>query len=545
VKEFASSSLFNMDYIAKAKKTFNSNFDGDILVGFNYNHRERVVEGTTIENFLIFTDVADRILDVDNALPENRTANSTFGSERTVAAYSAANLSAYNQVFFNATLRSEWASAFGLNSDQAFLFPSTSVAWQFSKLPALKSNLMSFGKLRMSYAEVGVQPNRYNTFPEFVSPTYSDQLGGGLSTGLFGVGGFVPSSSLGNPGLKPERKREVELGADLRFLKDRLFFSGTYYFNRTTDALLSFPIANSRGYDELFSNAAELQNKGVELELGYNIYKNTDWNVDLKFIYFRNQNEVTDLIGAESVPLATGLSGVNNRAVVGFQHGVLWGPRTLRDDVGNIVFDNNGFPVRDNIEGVIGDPNPDWQGSAIGSISYKNLSLSFLFETFQGADIFAGTKSALIDYGRWGSTGNETTATQNLLTYSGSVIPAGTTFRGDVYNFGAGPVARTQQWYNGPGAFFNGGNHELYIEDGSWTRLRELTVSYKVNPDWLKKGGISSLEMAATGRNLFLWTAFEGNDPDTNVSGVSSSRGIDYFNNPSTKSYVFSLTLTF
>ncbi len=545
VKEYASNSVFNMDYIAKAKKAFNSNFDGDVLVGFNFNHRERIVEGTAIQNFLIFTDLNDGILDVDNALPENREATSTFGSERTVAGYTAANFSAYNQVFINATLRAEWASTFGLRSDNAFLFPSTSVAWQFSKLPQLQSNLLSFGKLRVSYAEVGVQPSRYNTFPEYVTPNYSDQLGGSLNAGLFGLGGFVPSTNLGNPSLNPERKREIEIGTDLRFFEDKLSLSGTYYFNRTTDILLDFPIANSRGYNQLYSNAASMENRGLELELGYNIYRNNDWNIDAKLLYFQNRNEVTDLVGLESVELATGLSGVNNRAVVGQQHGILWGPRTLRDDQGNIVFDQNGFPVRDDVEGVIGDPNPDFQASAIGSVSYKNLSLSFLFETFQGADIFAGTKSVLVDYGRWGSTANEVTASQNLLTYGGNVIPAGTTFRGEIKNFGAGPVALTQDWYNGPGAFFGGGNHELFIEDGSWTRLRELTLSYDLNSDWLKNRGFSNLQMSATGRNLFLWTEFEGNDPDTNVSGVSASRGIDYFNNPSTRSYVFSLTLTF
>jgi hypothetical protein len=408
-----------------------------------------------------------------------------------------------------------------------------------------KSNTFSFGKLRLSYAEVGVQPSRYNTFPEFVTPNYSDQLGGSLNAGLFGIGGFVPSANLGNPSLKPERKREIELGTDLRFFEDKLTFSGTYYFNRTTDILLNFPIANSRGYDQLYSNAAAMENRGIELELGYNVLRNNDWNIDLGLLYFQNRNEVTDLVGLESVRLATGLSGVNNRVVVGQQHGVLWGPRTLRDDQGNIVFDQNGFPVRDEVEGVIGDPNPDFQASATGSISYKNLSLSFLFETFQGADIFAGTKSVLVDYGRWGSTAQEVTADQNLLTYDGQVITAGTTFRGDIKNFGAGPVALTQAWYNGPGAFFGGGNHELYIEDGSWTRLRELTLSYDVNPSWLRNRGISNLKLTATGRNLFLWTKFEGNDPDTNVSGVSASRGIDYFNNPSTRSYVFSLNLTF
>ncbi|MEP2668715.1 MAG: SusC/RagA family TonB-linked outer membrane protein [Cyclobacteriaceae bacterium] len=545
-KELATNSVFNMDYIAKASKAFNSDFDGDILVGFNYNHQERVVDGATISNFIVFTDVADGIKDIDNATPENREVTSSFGSERTVAAYTSGNLSAYNMLFLNATLRSEWASSFGSNSDKAFLFPSASLAWQFSKLNGFQSKLFSFGKLRLSYAEVGVQPGRYNTFAEYVSPSYNDQHGGDLTSGLFGNGAFAPSSNLGSLGLKPERKKEIEIGTDVRLLDNKLSIGATYYTNKTEDILLSFPLAPSRGYDELYSNAASMQNEGIEIETGYNLLRTADWNINVSLLYSKNKNEITNLVGAESFALATGLSGVNNRAVVGQQHGILWGPRILRGDDGSIIFDANGFPLRDDVEGVIGDPNPEWQGSAIGSVSYKNLSLSVLFETFQGADIFAGTQSVLTDYGRWGSTAGEATPSQNLLTYGGTVIPAGTTFRGTIHNFGAGPVALTQEWYNGPGGFF-GGNHELYIQDGSWTRLRELTISYKLGPLLKSVTGlnIKGFDVSATGRNLILWTQFEGNDPDTNVSGVSSSRGIDYFNNPGTKSYVFSASLTF
>lgn len=203
----------------------------------------------------------------------------------------------------------------------------------------------------------------------------------------------------------------------------------------------------------------------------------------------------------------------------------------------------NGFPLQDQNEGVIGDPNPDWQGSLGTTIRWKDLSLSMLFETFQGADIFAGTKSALYDLGRWKDTGIETTANQNLLDFNGNVIPMGTTFRGEIHDFGGGPVALSEPWYLGDGGFFGSGNDELYIEDGSWTRLRELVLSYTLSAPWLTSMGIGSVELSATGRNLILWTEFEGNDPDTNLSGVSAARGIDYFNNPGTKSYVFTVIL--
>lgn len=544
-RNLARNSILNMDYIAKAGKTFNSNFSGNILLGFNYNHRELFTEGSEIVNFIQFTDVASGIRDIDNALPENRTVSSTFGQERTVGVYSSASFSAYDMFYLNATLRGESASTFGDQSNNTFLFPSASLAWQFTQIPGFSSSFLSFGKLRLSYGEVGVQPARYNTTNIFVSPTFGDQYGGDLAGALYGNGAFVPSTQRGSSVLRPERKKETEIGIDLRFLENRISFSGTYYSNRTEDVLLDFPIANSRGLTRLYTNGAELENQGLELDLGISLIRSTDLNWRMDFIYSQVRNEVTRLEEGLTINLG-GLSAVNARALQGFPIGVLWGSRSLRDAEGNIVFDENGFPRQDQLEGVIGDPNPDWQGSIFNTFSYKNFSLSVLLETLQGADIFAGTKSVMSDLGTWGGTAEEVTASQNLLDYQGNVIPAGTTFRGKIHNFGAGPVALTEAWYNGDGGFFSGGNDELYIEDGSWTRLREITLSYTASPQWLQeRTGVESAQVSFTGRNLVLWSPFEGNDPDTNLQGVSVARGIDYFNNPSTKSYVFTLSLTF
>src|SRR5690606_8258675 len=446
-------------------------------------------------------------------------------------------------LYLHATLRAETASTFGDRDNKAFLFPSTSIAWQFSELfPIGDSAVFSFGKLRASYGEVGVQPARYNTSNVYVSPTFGDSYGGGLNLGLFGNGAFVPSSSRGGAKLKPERKKELEFGLDLRFLNDRLSFGGTYFTNVTEDVLLDFPQANSTGYTSIYTNGAEIENKGYEFDLGYQIIRNGNfsWSVDATFTQVRN--EVTDLAGVESLNLG-GLSAVSSRAVEGMPLGVLWGSRILRNPDGSPVFDPYGFPEQDQLEGVIGDPNPDWQGSIASSFSYKNLKLTILFETFQGADIYAGSKSVMRDLGTWYDTANEVTATRNYFTADGTIINIGETFRGNVKNFGAGPVALTEAWYNGDGGFFSNGNDELYIEDGSWTRLRELSLSYFLDNAWLKdRIGIQSAEFSITGRNLFLWTKFEGNDPDTNLSGVSAARGIEYFNNPSTRSYVFGLT---
>lgn len=542
--EGATNTIFNMDYIAKTVFNFNDKIGGTFLFGFNYNSKARTVNGVTGNGFIQFLDVASRIRDIDNTLSENIFVNSTFGSERTAGIYSSISLSALDMLFIDSTIRIEQASTFGDINNKPFIFPSTSLAWQFSKLNAFKdSNVFSFGKLRASYGEVGVQPARFNTSNVFVSPTYSDALGGSLNLGLFGNGGFVPSASRGNSSLRPERKKELEIGTDLRFLKNKLSLGFTYFKNTTEDVLLDFPVANSTGFSSIYTNGAEIQNKGIEIDLGYRIINTDDftWSIDANFTQVKN--EVTDLAGVESLNLG-GLAAVSSRAVEGQPLGVLWGSKTLRNTDGSIVYDEYGFPKQDQLEGVIGDPNPDWQGGLSSNFSYKNFKLSVLFETYQGADIFAGTKSVMRDLGTWYDTGNEITATRNYFKSNGDIINIGETFRGNVKDFGAGPVALTETWYNGDGGFFGGGNDELYIEDGSWTRLRELTLSYLWKSKWLKNyADLESVEFSATGRNLLLWTKFEGNDPDTNLSGVSAARGIDYFNNPGTKSFLFSVTL--
>lgn len=545
-QELTSNTIFNMDYMAKTTFNFTDDLGGDFLLGFNYNDKSRIVNGYSGSNFREFLDVDSGIRDKDNILPENISTASSQGKERTVGVYTSFSFSLYEMFFINGTARIESASTFGDANNKPFFFPSTSVAWQFSKLGFLRdSDIFSFGKLRASYGEVGVQPARYNTSNVYVSPTFGDALGGGLNLGLFGNGAFVPSSSRGSTNLKPERKKEVELGIDLRFFRDKLSLSGTYFSNTTEDVLLDFPQANSTGYSSIYTNGAEIENKGYELDLGYRIINTENFSWSLDATYTQVENKVTDLAGIESLNLG-GLAAVSSRAVEGEALGVLWGSRTLRNDDGSIVFDEFGFPEQDQLEGVIGDPNPEWQGSIISSFKYKNISLSVLFETYQGADIYAGTKSVLRDLGTWHDTANRVTATRNYFRSDGSIVNIGETFRGNVGDFGAGPVALTESWYNGDGGFFAGGNDELYVEDGSWTRLREINIAYLLRNNWLENSiGLESVEFSITGRNLFLWTNFEGNDPDTNLSGVSAARGLDYFNNPGTKSYLFNLILNF
>src|SRR5690606_30480581 len=149
-----------------------------------------------------------------------------------------------------------------------------------------------------------------------------------------------------------------------------------------------------------------------------------------------------------------GFTGSSSRAVEGEPLGVLWGGKWDRDANGNLILDENGFPQQALEEGVIGDPNPDWRGSLGSQFAWKGIGLSFLFETARGMDIWGGTKGVMYNFGTHTDVSNEQTAETDLTTYFGGTIPAGTTFRGNVEDFGAGDVALTQEWYTTMGGGF-------------------------------------------------------------------------------------------
>ena len=533
--------VFNTDLIARSNFDVGDEINLSITLGANLNDRKYVRIGGNIRDFILPIDLQD----FSNAQPENTNIEDFDRHMRTAATYFSGNIGLFDMLFINSNIRVESSSTIGPNTDKVFIYPSVDLAWQFSKLNLfLGSPVLTFGKLRLAYGEVGVEPPPYNTQSIYVSPNYSDSYGGSLSTDLFGAGSFTPSQDLGDPNLSPEIKKEYEIGTDIRFFDNKIKIGYSYFYNTTDDVFFNLSLANSSGYDEIFTNAGKIENKGMEVDFGYDIFQTEDFKINLTANWSYYRNKVLDLKGVESIRLG-GLSAVSGRAVEGYPLGVFWGTKFSRNDDGSIFLNSIGFPTLAPENGVIGDPHPDWQGGLGTTVSWKNLNLYFLFETYQGADIYAGTRAVLLNYGRHRDSGIETVAEEDLFDYNGGLITSGSVFRGTVNDFGAGDVALTEPWYRGIGGYFSG-VQEQFVEDGSWTRLREVTLSYSLNgPRFRKSTKLSSIDLSITGRNLHIWTNFIGNDPDTNLTEVSTTRGIDYFNNPGTKSFVFKITLNY
>lgn len=537
-EQTVSETQVNNDFMLRAQAKNVKDFDISGVLGFNYNNRSFENIGATVRSFIL----PDAPFDLGNSAKDQRTPFNSQSTTRVNGLYFQGNIGYKEMLFLDVSGRYERYSTL----KDAFFYPSASLAYVFrSSSYEGNKRFLSFGKLRTSFGQVGVPPGPYVWDTYYAPASEFESWGPGLdaSSAIYG-GGFARSGVQGNPSIKPEIKSEFEIGTDLRFWNDRINFSGTYYRNSTKDVILSVSVPASTGYDSKLDNIGTIQNRGVELELGANWLNKRDFRISSNFIFSRNINKVVDMGETKSIFLA-GFTGSSSRAVEGYPLGALWGVDFQRDSKGALVLNSNGFPQQNSEEGVIGNPNPDWIGSFGTTFSYKTLTVSFLFDHVQGGDVWNGTKGALYTFGTHRDVGNEVVSSVALKTYTGGTIAANTPFRGAIKDFGAGPVALTQSWYEDLGGGF-GPVGSQFVEDGTRTRLREVSLGYSIRgTQFTKRTKLNSIDISLTGRNLALWTKYTGIDPETNLTGPSNGRGLDYFNNPSTRSFLLTIKINY
>jgi TonB-linked SusC/RagA family outer membrane protein len=456
---------------------------------------------------------------------------------RKSGAYYVINSEILNQVYLELTGRYELPSTLS----KPLFYPSASLGWNLTDILP-KNNILSFGKLRTSFGQIGIEPIPYLNSTIYGPFNLESTWGDNLSASAYG-NPFSRGSQAGNETLKPEKVTEVEFGGDFRFLKERFSLGTTYYSRKTTDGLLPIDLSPTTGFASEWRNAATISNKGIEIDAGIKLKKdrNIDWRLDANFS--KNKNIVENLSGVKSVFL-DGFTGASSRVVEGYPFGSIWGGRWQRSVTGELILDENAFPIADEEEGVLGDPNPIWKGGLGSSISWKGLSLSMQFETMQGNKLWAGTTGVLKFFGIDTETENEFVTTEELRTYYGRTVAVGTTVRGNVGNFGAGNVLLDADWYPDLGGGF-GPVAEQFVVDGSWTKLRELSINYSIPLKLLSKFKCNSASVGVSARNMFIWSKIDYTDPEVNLTGASKGRGLEYFTNPGTASYVVNFKLGF
>jgi len=529
----------------------NTEFNAEFISLLNFN----ITEDLTA-NFTVGGAISDRkrkqiYVEALDFLYNSRLQNPSIASNvdeqernrriRNVRFYGQSNFEYKDFLNLNLGLTYEDASS----SAKSIVYPSAELGFNWSNLLELNGDsTLSFAKLRLAYGEVGLAPDPHGWETGYETATYST-YSDGISLTAFG-GGFRLNDDQGNPYLEFEKKKEYEVGMDFRFFRNRLKVSGTYYKNETRDMLLPVDLNPSSGFDTLLGNIATLENEGLEFEFDYNFLRKDDFTASLYGNISTNKSEVTYLGSVTSVDFTPG-SSVKSSAVVGEPLGVLLGSAALHNPDGSLDLDANGFPQLDTSgDKVLGDPNPDWRGAAGIRASYKGFSLNALFETSQGNDMAERTRFVLQGFGTYAVTGNEVTPSQALVNYDGDVIPAGVLVRGNIQDFGGGPVLLDEAWYTTLGGGFGGSViNEFAVTDASWTRLRELSLAYSMEGDWLTKIGFESIQFSVTGRNLVIWSDIKGIDPDVQQFANGIGKGLDYFTNPSSKSVLFGININY
>ena len=545
----------NSDLMGTAKYEYSENISGSLMVGFHMDHRQ----GHSISNDATAFILPDAPATFSNAL--NYAPGEGFSIVRTAAVYGEVSLDLFKQIFLRGTGRMESASTYGVDADKSYFYPSVSAAWQFTELPFFKDlPLLTYGKMRAAYGTAANQPGAYLTKTYYGNAT----PGNGWQSGLSGIqygGAPLRGTRLGNTTLKPEMTSETEFGLDLRFFNDRVSLSATQYFNKTTDALLNVTVAPTSGFTSQTANAAKLENTGTELQLTAEWLRIEPFSWNTTVNWSKNKNLVTDLSGVTVVTLA-GFVGSTSAAILNQPVGILYGTRWARNTDGSLNLDANGFPKIDASSGTLGDPNPNWRAGIINTLRFERLALNVVLDVKNGGKVWNGTKGALYSYGTHADMDMWTTITaaqaSTLKNWAGrtpsSYTPTATlkryyvnadgsvSFRGKIGNFGAGDVILDEDWYRAGLANGFNGPTEQFVEDAGYVRLREVSLSYSMPLHFL---GLQNLTVSVTGRNLALWTDYTGNDPETNLQGVGNGIGIDYFNNPTTKSWTISLQIDY
>ncbi|AMM52762.1 membrane protein [Rufibacter sp. DG15C] len=425
-----------------------------------------------------------------------------------------------SKYLLTANFRADASSSFGPGNRIGY-FPSFSLGWRLSEenfipLPDFVNDL----KLRLGWGMVG-----------------NDNIGSNAYRGLVGVGANYPiggvilpgtyPSTIENRDLKWEASNQTNIGVDLAVLNSRIMLSADAYLKKTTDLLFRAPIPHSTGLDNGLTNIARLENKGLEFQLTtHNLVNDFVWDTDFNISF--NRNEIIDILGETLINGGVASRGDISYTKAGGPIALMYGYRYGGVDPATgmaYYLDKNGestFTPATDDRAVIGNPNPDFIYGMTNSFSFKNFGLSVFLQGSQGNDIFNATR---IEMESMSDPKNQSVDVVNRWRKPG-----------DITNIPKAVWANTD----------NTRLSDRFVEDGSYLRVKTLTLSYDLPGTLLSKVKMSSVRLYATGENLLTLTNYSGFDPEVNAFGGSNLvQGIDFGTYPQTRNLIIGLNISF
>ena len=513
----------NKDFLIGANRKFGI-FGVDLTLGGNQMARRSDLNSTQVTDFVVrdlYTVQNGRVKDPFYSLSE-RAVNSLYG---------AAEFSFKDFLYINVTARNDWFSTLA-PANRSILYPSVSGSFVFSQALASVPNWLSFGKVRVAYAQVGSDTD--------VSP-YSNNLFYGINANLFpnvaGASqpvGNITTSTVPNANLKPMRTSEAEAGLELKMFNNRVGLDFAMYRKITEDQIVSAQISTASGFSNTLINSGRSRNQGVELLVNLGVVHNNNFQWDFTFNGSYNATKVltllTDSLG-ERITVGTHVFNGELRQVVGQPMGQLYGYGYLRNAQGQIVFGSNGVAKRTADQISFGSAIPKWVGGFTNTFNYKGVNLSFLIDFKLGHKMMSGTNFNATRHGLHKQTlpGRD----------QGGIIGEGVNEKGEPNTVKA-PI---QQYWEVVRSL---SLVEPIVYNAGFWKLRQVTLGYDFSKYLPAKSPVKNVRLSFVANNVLLLKKWVPNiDPESFGYGSDNIVGLESTGLPTTRSMGFNLNVKF
>jgi TonB-linked SusC/RagA family outer membrane protein len=512
----------NHEFMLSYNKRF-QDFSFDANLGSNImNRRYEYVHGETDGGLAI-----PMFYNLKNSV--NPAKSDNYLRKKSISSlFASATVGYKSTVYLDMSLRNDWSSTLP-NGNNSYMYPSVTGSFVFSELLKEQTPWLSFGKLRLGYAQVG-----NDTDPYQIIDTYTQY------TNITSTPGYIMSTTLKNNSLKPESTNSYEAGVELSFLNNRLGIEATYYSSETKNQIIPLSITGTAGSLYKVVNSGLMTNHGVELAIHGTPVKTKDFSWESSLVLASNKNKVKKLVeGVSYYKLASAPFKVEIGALEGKEYGVIMGTNYVYDDKGNKVINSDGTYASTSGNENIGKVYPDFTGGWTNTFRYKNLDLSVLLDFSKGGHYF----STSYMWGMYSGMLEETAAlNENGVNIRESIAKGGGVLLQGVLADGTANTKRIDaesygvQVYTGPAA------QSVFKSD--YLKLREINIGYNVPLS--RNYFIKSLRVAAYGRNLAVWGPdVKHFDPEMAITSSGNVQGVEGGALPSIANFGLNVSLKF
>ena len=507
---------------------------GGNLMERKHNGLRASVSQLIVPNLFSLTNGTDK--------PDN---SESYSHKKINSLYGTAQLNWDGYFFLDGTLRNDWSSSLA-KANRSFLYPSISTSLVITdmlrKMDVNAPSWLSFAKVRASAAQVGNDLEPYQLYSAY--RIEKDPLGGTMAN---------IDNVLYNDKVRSELIKSYELGLEMRFFDSRFGVDFAWYRTNATNQLIRLGMDPASGYDAKMINAGNIQNEGIEFMVTADIIRSEalKWNAQLNLSH--NENRIIKLYdggGIESPVTEYNLGTYDNLKILareGGKYGEIWGSSYKRvedktsDLYGKIITDENGLPIAGD-EKKLGDQQPDLLAGLTNSFSFAGFDLSFLIDARFGGKMFSGTNHALQAGGAAAAT--VVNGARDKFVVDGAIESevAGKT----VYKKNTVEVTPQDYWGAIVGRSGNLGINEANIYDATSVRLRNIALSYTLPKSLLKNTPITKAKLGISCNNVWMIKSYmNGIDPESVFATGSNATGYEFASSPTTRSFLFNITLGF